>query len=230
MEIYRSNSKCPNCSQNYAQDLREPFLLFCGHTVCQVCLNHPGQMAPNPQGTTCPACLERNLKYEKNSALIQWLISTQSTYIVKFAPSQSVISEIADGFYRIKAKHSGKYLQIRSGSRVNTAALVQGEKNEQAIFHIKKSGEYFMILSQNSSYVIQEHVVSVQDAFSDEDHKLWKFEKQQDGSYFIINKKTKKCMDVDLWKKDNGAQVIFYHKKPFEKADNQLFYIEPLGN
>ncbi len=233
------STKCPSCKQDYAQYMREPFLLFCGHGFCQLCLNDSIQMSPNPQCVTCPDCGEKDLKYQLNITLIQQFLENKTpSYIKHLAPPPvSAYSELANGSYLIKSKHSGKYLGIRGASKLKGVGVVQNEKSQELhdVFRFYKNGDSYLIIPQHSMLYLQisPDLVDVplapiiQGEFSGEEHQFWNLEKQEDGCFFITNKKSNMCFDVDLVKKENGTPIIQYAQKSLDKAQNQLFTLVP---
>lgn len=242
--MQKSKSDCQICLIPYEDPDRLPFGLSCGHTLCQSCLDGLKEKTANKPGVTCPFCNQENLTFFKNFALIEEFMTLGTVSYIKKTKEkldeQAKVTFIPNGLYKIKAKHSGKYLQIEKGSKNKKALLVQHEKNKELyqIFKFVKSEDHYMIIPQHTKMALQVPVKDidqplapiVQEDFDGEDHQLWKLEKQEDGSFFIICKKNGKCFDVDLKSKDNGVPIVHFGKKPLEKADNQLFFLEQVEN
>ncbi len=242
--MQKSKSDCPICLVPYEDPDRLPFGLSCGHTLCESCLKDLKHKTADKPGVTCPFCNQENLTSFKNFALIEEFMTLGTmSYIKKTKEKldeQAKLAFIPDGLYKIKAKHSGKYLQIEKGSKEKQAFLVQNEvtKDLSQTFKFVRSNDHYMIIPQHSKMSLQvlaKHSDKslariLQDNFDGEDHQLWKLEKQDDDSYFLINKKSGKCLDVDLGKDANRTPVIQYDKKPLEKANNQIFYFEKVDN
>ncbi len=236
----KSKIECSLCAENYNGDNREPYYLTCGHTICFLCLTELKRKYANKPGITCPFCRKDDLKYAKNFALIEEFgtLGTKS-YIKKLKEDLSAKEKFAfipNALYKLKAKHSNKYLGIRGGSKLKGVGLVPNEKSQQlhGVFNFIRQGDYYMILPQHTKLALQipsdnidfPLAPIIQDDFNGEDHQLWKLEEQEDGTYFIISKKSNMCFDVDLVKKENGTAVLQYCQKEGKDASNQLFYFE----
>jgi len=70
----------------------------------------------------------------------------------------------------------------------------------------------------------------IQGDWNGEDHQLWKLEKQEDGTYFIVSKKSNMCFDVDCFQQENDTAIVQFCQKEGDDASNQLFYLEPVAN
>ena len=231
-----SKSDCPVCAENYNKEANQPYCLSCGHTICESCVDTLQKVHPSQLGITCPICKIKKAKYAKNYGLIEEF-ETEGQLL----QAQQKLEEqpvIADGLYKIQAKHSGKYLGIKKGTTNKKGGLVQNEDVSQPhqVFKLLKHGDSYMILVQHTKLTLQirsDYVNTplariIQDDFNGEDHQLWKLEKQEDGSFFIISKKSSMCFDVDLYKKSNDTPIIQYAQKTLEKAQNQLFNLVPV--
>jgi len=237
----KSKSDCPVCFENYNNETKEPFCLSCGHTICQTCLNDLNKKyAEKLHGIKCPFCNQENVTAVKNFALIEEFETLGTMSYVKNTRARLEEKKkeplIQAGFYKLKAKHSGKYLEIKKGSKDSRAVLVQNEKSDKPhqTFKFIQHGDYYVISVQHTKMVLEIPVKEVeeplahivQDNFEGEDHQFWKLEKQEGGLFYIVNKKSDFCLDVDLKLKDNNAPVVQFGRKPVEKAENQLFYFE----
>ena len=236
----KSKIECPLCTEKYNDQNHEPYCLTCGHTICYLCLNDLRRQYATKPGITCPFCRKENLKYAKNYALIEEFRTLLAPFdfkkIKEALDAQAKFAFIPDALYKAKAKHSKKYLGIREGSKLKGVGLVQNEASQQlhGVFKFIRQDDYYMIVPQHTKLALQipsdntdfPLAPIVQDEFNGEDHQLWKLEKQEEGTYFIVSKKSHMCFDVDLVKKENGTAVLQYCQKELKNADNQLFYLE----
>ncbi len=231
---HHSKSDCPICTEKYNKEDNQPYCLTCGHTICKACVDTLQKPTPIQQGITCPICKTKKAKYIKNFGLIEEFEAEGPAQ-----PAQEEQPVIADGLYKIQAKHSQKYLGINKGTKDKKGGLVQNEDASQPhqVFKFIKHGDSYMILVQHtkltlqapSDYIDMPLARIIQDDFNGEDHQFWKLEKQEDSSFFVLNKKSLMCFDVDLNKTSNDTPIIQYAQKTLEKAKNQLFNLVPVA-
>ena len=137
-------------------------------------------------------------------------------------------------FY-IKAKHSGKYLDLYNWSKANYGKIVQwgfhGGKNQQFRFKDAGGGYYYIQNVHSGKYL------NVQSGSKNDEARIlqFSFSKRAEFKFFVSSsgfgfvkikaKHSGKYLSVDLASKQNGA-----HMEQFRwlNVDNQKFVLEPV--
>lgn len=140
---------------------------------------------------------------------------------------------LPDGFYKIQAKHSGKYLDISGASTSNGAQIIQWQDNGgwNQVFQIQYDEQdgYYRIVNKstekcldvqgdstsNNADVIQWDVKS-----SDTANQKFKIEVVESGYYKLTIKHSGKVFDINGASTGNGAHL---HQYTWNGGNNQRF-------
>jgi len=144
---------------------------------------------------------------------------------------------ISSNFYfRIKAKHSGKVIDVESGSTDDGANIIQwswhGGDNQQWLFVEVEPG-YYKIVAKHSGKVMDVANGSTEDGanvlqwtYHGGDNQRWQLVSTADGYYQIICKLSGKAIDIAGGSTDDGANVIQWSP---HGGDNQKFRFDPIS-
>jgi GH35 family endo-1,4-beta-xylanase len=144
---------------------------------------------------------------------------------------------LSTGTYILKAKHSGKVLDIKSSATNNGATVWQYSSNgttaqQWKIKHIQ--GGYHKVIAACSGKGLDIRNISCRDGallqqydFGNGENQLWKFEKLFNGFYKISARHSGKALDVVGAGTADGTLV---QQNRFYFADNQLWSLQKLNN
>lgn len=161
-----------------------------------------------------PKILIDDLKYDSN----KW------PYIKK--------SNIKNGFYRLKNKNSGKYLEVGNANKAENANVNQwGNTNnacQEWMIYDEGNGTYRLQNRNSHKYLEVQNADKnnganvIQHSNTASSCQEWKFVKVGDY-YKIVNSNSNRALDVLKFSKDNGANIIQYSASG---TDNQLWKLE----
>ncbi|MBK7870230.1 MAG: RICIN domain-containing protein [Saprospiraceae bacterium] len=160
----------------------------------------------------------------------------QKNYTTTAPPVAPTSSSIKPGkFYKIQARHSGKYMYIASESTQSGAVLVQHEayngSNGNNLFSFEPTGDgYYVITAKHSGKALDVNEGSTADGktiIQWDIHKAanqqFKLEPTGDGYYFIVARHSGKAWDVNGGSQANSAGIIQWTK---HGGANQQFKLE----
>ncbi|MDQ5987152.1 MAG: hypothetical protein CSYNP_02889 [Syntrophus sp. SKADARSKE-3] len=135
--------------------------------------------------------------------------------------------------YEIKAKHSGRCLDIAGVGMQNAANAQQwdchGGPNQQWTL-TDKGGGYFLVIAKHSGKCLDVTGPSTADGANvyqwdchGGDNQLWQFIPQGQGYYMVTAKHSSKCLDVAGAGKGNGDNV---YQWSCHGGDNQLWRLK----
>ncbi len=140
-------------------------------------------------------------------------------------------------YYTIRAKHSGKLLEVAGVSSENGANVQQwgnwGGDNQQWKFENAGDGYYF-IKAKHSGKVLDvsgkpnpgDGANVHQWAFHGETNQQWKLEIADDGHYYFKARHSGKVLDVSGFSTENSANV---HQWSLHGGDNQKWKLEKVN-
>lgn len=137
------------------------------------------------------------------------------------------------GYYYVKAKHSGRALDVIGWSRDDGANVIQydfhGGDNQQWMF-VQAPDNYYFIFSKHSGKCLDVCGAEYHDganifqySFHGGDNQKWLLRREDDGCVSIIAKHSSKAMDVEGYSQDNFANV---HQYTYHGGDNQKWKLE----
>ena len=112
------------------------------------------------------------------------------------------VSNIADGYYRIRLKGTNKFLKIK-----NNKVIVSDDSNTPDLWKIEKSGEYYTIchsIINNKYFNMANDILTL--SSNSNDYNLLNLEKNCNGSY-IISSKISEDIDVSNSEKDKNLNT-----------------------
>ena len=116
-------------------------------------------------------------------------------------------------YYKLKVKHSGKFLDVTSGSTADGATLVQmadnGKTSQQWKFTKADNGVY-QIVNKNSGLVLDASTKDntvVQAANKNTNTQRWKLTGNGKGEYYIVNKQNNRLLEVYYAEMTDGSKV-----------------------
>ena len=133
---------------------------------------------------------------------------------------------MADEYFQIMAMHSQKCAQVDGASQDDNASISQWDCVNQPNVYWRRQALYagfFLLIAQHSGKcMVQNNQWNNQNVPTPEDNGLgisqypcnqnddfwlWKQQPAGAGSYYIVNKRTNKCIQVDGASQDNGASI-----------------------
>lgn len=146
------------------------------------------------------------------------------------------------GYYKIIARHSGKALDVSGFSTADNAQVHQwdyfGGPNQQWLLTHVGDG-YYRLTAKHSTKALalnpnpasnggftditSDGVKMVQRDNTNSDDRLWNIEAVGDGYYKLINKASRKALDVSRASNDNG---MFIHQWQYIGAPNQQWQLQ----
>ena len=135
--------------------------------------------------------------------------------------------------YEIKAKHSGKCLDVAAVATHNGANIQQwechGGPNQRWTLTDKGDG-YYLVIARNSNKCMDVAGVATNNGANIQQYdchggpnQLWQFIPQGGGYYLVTAKHSGKCLDVAGAGKGNGDNV---HQWDCHGGDNQLWRLK----
>lgn len=141
-----------------------------------------------------------------------------------------------NGVYKIKAKHSNKYLLNASNYSKGNVTQGKDTDNARSKWFIKSiPGTEYVTIKNMSGFYLDVNAGNGQNGANIQtygengtDAQKFKLQKQSDGSYAILTKVsgTKRGLDVDGYKTEDGTNV---HQYEFVKQNNQKWILEKQG-
>ena len=142
---------------------------------------------------------------------------------------------IPNGIYMIKAKHSGKYLEVSNKTIQKDQPVVQWTRHcassqKWKITSLMGSAYYIIRPIRNTKYAlsVSNFNVDIDGPKNDESlstSEIWTIQKFSDGSYRLMNgTRNDISMDVSGASKKDGTRIILCGN---HSGDNQRFYLEP---
>ncbi|MBC8084481.1 MAG: cellulase family glycosylhydrolase [Hymenobacter sp.] len=145
-------------------------------------------------------------------------------------------STIANGTYRIVARHSGKVLDVAGRSTADGAAVAQypygGGTNQQWSVQALGGGAYSIRAVHSgksldlAGYSTADGAVIRQYAYSGSNNQRWRLESVGGGYYHIVSVHSSKCVDVSGVSTADGALINQWTCGP---GYNQSFQFVPLS-
>jgi len=146
-----------------------------------------------------------------------------------------------DGYYTIRARHSGKVLDIPGASGEDGVSPIQYSAYSPAAANqtwlIKPVGEgYYTLQAQHSGKLLDVPGAATQDGVQPiqysannpvSDNQLWKIEPVGEGYYKLVARHSGKVLDVAGGALEDGAAVIQYTDFA-ATAHNQQWLLEPV--
>lgn len=140
---------------------------------------------------------------------------------------------LPDGFYKIQAKHSGKYLDISGASTSNGAQIIQWQDNGgwNQVFQIQYDEQdgYYRIVNKSTEKCLDVQggstsnnadVVQWDVKTSDTANQKFKIELVESGYYKLTIKHSGKVFDINGASTGNGAHL---HQYTWNGGNNQRF-------
>ena len=168
--------------------------------------------------------------------------STQKLKLYDIDGNNTLLDEMvleSGEIYRIKAKHSGMYLEATGDANTNTTEITQQEyksNDKKQLWKISRIGENtyrITNLASNEGKAMDirsgtnQNDVQVQIYETSENNlaQEWKFVKNSDNTYWIRTKLNgeERTLTIKGTSKDAGAQTIIYG---IAGGDDQFFYLE----
>lgn len=155
--------------------------------------------------------------------------------ILKIIPSSAGI--INGAIYQVKARHSGKVLDVATNSTANGALVNQwtyaGAANQK--WKIESTGDgYYKITAMHSNKVldivggsVNENIAAHQWDFANANSQKWSFVELGGGYYKVVNKNSGKVLDVYGASTANGGAIKQY---PYDGGTNQQFSLVLVQN
>jgi len=138
-------------------------------------------------------------------------------------------------YFRIKAKHSGKVIDVEDANTSDGANIIQwtyhGGDNQQWLFVEVEPG-YYKIVAKHSGKVMDVAGGSTSDGanilqwtYHGGDNQKWQLVPAGGGYYYIICKLSGKAVDVAESSTSDGANIIQW---TLHGGDNQKFRLDPV--
>ncbi|NLE00533.1 MAG: family 43 glycosylhydrolase [Fibrobacter sp.] len=131
-----------------------------------------------------------------------------------------------DAFYKIKARHSGKLLEVANASKENNAVVQQYSDNGEFCQHWKvveiENGVY-EIINRNSGLVldaVRENEKVIQYSRWGGANQKWKITSVGNGAYYIVNKSSMEVLDVYYAETTDRAKIQHW---PFNGETCQMW-------
>ncbi|WP_175416546.1 glycoside hydrolase family 97 catalytic domain-containing protein [Natrinema versiforme] len=135
--------------------------------------------------------------------------------------------------YQLKAKHSGKYLDVEGGSTDDGATVHQWSDEGQTSAHWivdELSDERYRLRNENSGKYLDVEGGSIDDGAdvhqwseADVDYQKWEIEHISDDEYRVVNSHSAKVLAVENASVSDGANV---HQSEWDDTENQRWVFE----
>jgi hypothetical protein len=116
-------------------------------------------------------------------------------------------------FYKFKARHSGKLMEVTDASTSNNATIQQNSDNGNLAQHWKivevERGVY-QIINRNSSLALDAVMSSdnvIQYSYWGGKNQRWKITGAGNGSYYVVNKGNNRMLEVYYAEKADGSRI-----------------------
>jgi hypothetical protein len=118
-----------------------------------------------------------------------------------------------DAFYKIRAKHSGKLMDVEGSSTADNANVYQNSDKDSysqqwKIIEVERG--VYQIINRNSGLALDAEVSTdnvLQYTYHGRANQRWKITGAGNGSYYIVNKDNKRMLEVYYAQTDDGAEV-----------------------
>jgi YVTN family beta-propeller protein len=164
-------------------------------------------------------------------------LSNLVSYLKQIDGAEAAASQpLADGVYRLVAKHSNQALNIDTASKADGAGGVQwpwtGGDDERWRITGLGNGEY-LLAAQHSGKRLDIANCGIanggrvqQGTVNGSNCQVWRIDALADGTFRLINKNSGKALDVAGLSQANGAAVLQWD---WTGGDNQRWRIEPVS-
>lgn len=148
-----------------------------------------------------------NLSYNSDGTIKKIIQTTTGPEPVGNAPFEE------NAYYKIKAKHSGKLVDVADASTANSANVLQASDNDKTSQHwklVKAGNGIYQFINRNSGLVLDADVSNdnvLQYTNRNTDNQKWKLTGNGNGEYYIVNKQNSRLLEVYYAEMDDGANV-----------------------
>ena len=155
----------------------------------------------------------------ERSVQIDYLYYSSDGSIRKIVQTTSGVESIGPApfeenvFYKIKAKHSGKFLDVAGASMASNANVQQASDNGNSSQHwilIKTDNGVYQIVNRNSGMVLDATTSDnnvIQYTNRNSDNQKWKLTGNGSQEYYFVNKKNNRLLEVYYAETNDGANV-----------------------
>lgn len=118
-----------------------------------------------------------------------------------------------NAFYKLRARHSGKFAEVAGESTENNATLEQVSENEsysQQWQFVETERGVYQIVNRNSKLALDAVIESdnvIQYSYWGGNNQRWKITGAGNGSYYVVNKGNNRMLEVYYAEMEDGAKV-----------------------
>jgi Ricin-type beta-trefoil lectin domain-like/O-Glycosyl hydrolase family 30/Bacterial Ig domain/HYR domain len=171
-----------------------------------------------------------------NNSVLQYMSPPESitTFVIPVETAEP-FPALADGLYRIKVKHSGKYMQVNNASNNNGAALTQWQFVDQdnLKFMVRKKGFDYMITPKYNEKLLtianqsqtNGALLTQSDDIGYDHQRFYIIPDAESGYYRIVTKHSNKHLAVLANSQLNGGSIVQWTSL---NGDNFKWQFEPV--